>query len=48
MLSLVAISNFEKICFAFFILNTVINCNLLSLIFVLSLFFYALIENPIP
>ena len=47
-LILMVMSHFQKICCLFFILNQVINCNLISLVYPLSLFFYALIENPIP
>jgi len=41
-------SNFDKIAFVFFILNFLMNANLLALVYPISIFFYALIENPFP
>ena len=42
------ISQMDKVCYLMMIVNHIVNDNCLSLIFPLSLFFYALLENPIP
>jgi piezo-type mechanosensitive ion channel component 1/2 len=41
-------SHMNKICFFFFIINHIVNTNLISMVYPFSLFFYALLENPIP
>ena len=42
------VSQMDKICYLLMIINHIINDNILSLVFPLSLFLYALLENPIP
>lgn len=42
------ISQMDKICYLLMIINHIVNDNLLSLVFPLTLFLYALLENPIP
>lgn len=42
------ISQMDKICYLLMIINHIVNDNILSLVFPISLFLYALLENPIP
>lgn len=42
------ISQMDKICYLLMIINHIVNDNLLSLVFPLTLFLYALLENPQP
>lgn len=42
------ISHLDKICFLLFIINHIVNDNILSIVFPASIFLYALLENPMP
>ncbi len=42
------LSHFDKVCFLFFIINHLVNGSLLSLLYPMSIFLYALLENPVP